>query len=114
MMGRQDAQEQLFCSFRLEDPVPGDHLLRQLDAVLKVDKVREELADHYSATGWPSIDPELMLRTLFDRLRVWDSLGTPAVQRGTPQPRVSLVLPFGSSRCRAEPFDLLEESLWPV
>ncbi len=64
MMGRQDAQEQLFYSFRLEDHVPGDHLLRQLEAVLKFDKVREELADHYSATGRPSIDPELMLRML--------------------------------------------------
>lgn len=50
-MGRQDAQEQLFYSFRLEDHVPGDHLLRQLEEVLNFDKVREALADHYSATG---------------------------------------------------------------
>ncbi len=27
MMGTQDAQEQLFYTFRLEDHVPGDHLL---------------------------------------------------------------------------------------
>lgn len=64
MMGRQDAQEQLFYSFRLEDHVPGDHLLRQLDEVLNFDKVREALVDHYSATCRPSIDPELMLRML--------------------------------------------------
>ena len=51
MMGRQDAQEQLFYSFRLEDHVPGDHLLRQLDAVLDFDKVKVSLAQHYSATG---------------------------------------------------------------
>jgi hypothetical protein len=30
MMGRQNAQEQLFYEFRLEDHVPTDHLLRQL------------------------------------------------------------------------------------
>ena len=57
MMERQDAQEQLFYSFRLEDHVPGDHLLRQLDEVLNFDKVREALADHYSATGRPSSIP---------------------------------------------------------
>ena len=64
MMGQQDAQEQLFYSFQLEDHVPGDHLLRQLDAVLNFDRVRLALAGHYSATGRPSIDPELMLRML--------------------------------------------------
>ena len=62
MMGRQGAQEQLFYSFRLEDHVPGDHLLRQLDLVLNFDRVRSVLAGHYSSTGRPSIDPELMLR----------------------------------------------------
>ena len=64
MMGRQSAQEQLFYEFRLEDHVPEDHLLRQLDRVLKFDRVRSVLADRYSSTGRPSIDPELMLRML--------------------------------------------------
>jgi transposase len=64
MMGRQSTQEQLFYEFRLEDHVPNDHLLRQLDAVLKFDRVRSFLADRYSSTGRPSIDPELMLRML--------------------------------------------------
>ncbi len=64
MMGRQSAQEQLFYEFRLEDHVPSDHLLRQLDGVLKFDRVRSLLADRYSSTGRPSIDPELMLRML--------------------------------------------------
>ena len=63
-MGQQGAQEQLFYSFRLEDHVPGDHLLRQLDAVLNFDGVRSALASHYSTTGRPSIDPVLMLRML--------------------------------------------------
>ena len=64
MMGRQITQEELFYEFRLENHVPGDHLLRQLDAVLNFDRVRSVLAARYSQTGRPSIDPELMLRML--------------------------------------------------
>ena len=64
-MGRQSVQEQLFYSFRLEDHVPRNHLLRQLDAGLNFDRVRSVLASHYSATGRPSMDPELMLRILW-------------------------------------------------
>jgi transposase len=64
MMGRQNAPEKLFYQFRLEDHVPADHPLRQLDAVLNFDQTRTVLAGHYSPIGRPSIDPELMLRVL--------------------------------------------------
>jgi transposase len=64
MMGRQSAQENLFYSFRLEDHIPGDHMLRRIDAVLNFGCVRTALADRYSPMGRPSIDPELMLRML--------------------------------------------------
>ena len=64
MMERQSAQDQLFYSFRFEDHIPGDHLLRKLDLVLNFDRVRSVLSGHYSSTGRPSIDPELMLRML--------------------------------------------------
>jgi len=64
MMGRQSAPEELFYRFRLEDRIPEDHTLRALDAVLNFDKTRAVLAGHYSHTGRPSIDPELMLRML--------------------------------------------------
>lgn len=64
MMGRQSTQEQLFYEFHLEDHVPSDHLVRQLDAVLNFDRVRSCLADRYSSTGRPSIDPELMMRMM--------------------------------------------------
>jgi transposase len=64
MMGRQSAQEDLFYSFRLEDHVPADHMLRRIDAVLNFDRVRSALAERYSPVGRPSIDPELMLRML--------------------------------------------------
>ncbi len=64
MMGRQVAQGSLFYGFRLEDHVPGDHLLRRIDGLLDFGFVREALARSYSAAGRPSIDPELMLRML--------------------------------------------------
>jgi len=64
MMGRQSTQEDLFYSFRLEDHVPADHILRRIDTVLNFDRVRSALAEHYSPMGRPSIDPELMLRML--------------------------------------------------
>jgi len=64
MMGKQDAPEELFYRFRLEDHVPNDHPLRALDAVLDFSGAWALLAEHYSHTGRPSIDPELMLRML--------------------------------------------------
>jgi transposase len=44
--------------------VPGDHLVRRIDAVLDLSWVHGELAPHYPAMGRPSIDPELMIRIL--------------------------------------------------
>jgi transposase len=64
MMGRQVAQGSLFSGFRLDDHVPDDHLLRRIYGLLDFGVVREALAENYSATGRPSIDPELMLRML--------------------------------------------------
>src|SRR4051812_29310647 len=64
MMGRQSVPADSLDPFRLDDYVPADHLLRQLDAVLHLDRVRTVLAKYYSYTGRPSIDPELMLRML--------------------------------------------------
>ncbi len=64
MMGRQVAQGALFYEFRLDDHVPADHLLRRIDRVIDLGFVREALAGSYSATGRPSVDPELMMRML--------------------------------------------------
>ena len=64
MMGRLEAQENLFYRFRIEDHVPRDHLLRRIDWLLDLDAIRQELATLYSHTGRPSVDPELMLRML--------------------------------------------------
>ena len=64
MMGTQAAPEQLFYDFCLEDHVPADHVLRQIDHFLDLSEVRVELAPFYSSIGRPSIDPELMIRML--------------------------------------------------
>jgi len=65
MMGSNDKpQDELFYSFNLDDVVPEDHLLRQIDQFLDFSEVREHLAPYYSHTGRPSIDPELMIRML--------------------------------------------------
>ncbi len=64
MMGQQTRSESLFYYFRLEDQVPGSHLLRLIDRHVSFDFVREKLKDSYSETGRPSIDPEVLLRIL--------------------------------------------------
>jgi transposase len=65
MMGRRErGQGQLFYEFNLDGVVPPDHLARQIDAVLDLGWVHKEVEPHYSHTGRPSIDPELMIRML--------------------------------------------------
>jgi transposase len=65
MMGRQGGgQDKLFYSFNLDDHVPQTHLLRGIDRYFELHGLREHLAPHYSHTGRPSIDPELMIRML--------------------------------------------------
>ena len=57
-------QENLFYEFWLEDPVPGDHLLRRIDRFVELAGQRRHLEPYYGSTGRPSIDPELMIRML--------------------------------------------------
>jgi len=64
MMGLQARNESLFYYFRLEDQIPKDHLLRLIDEQIDLSFVRERVKDLYSATGRPSIDPEVLLRLL--------------------------------------------------
>ena len=62
MMGpRQVEQGALFYSFSLEAHVPAEHLLRSIDRFVDLSDVRRDLAPFYSATGRPSVDPELMM-----------------------------------------------------
>jgi len=65
MMGEgSGSQGQFFYRFNLEDVVPAEHLLRKIDTVLDLSSLRSQLAPHYSHTGRPSINPELMIRML--------------------------------------------------
>ena len=61
MMGpRQEAQPALFHEFSLEDHVPQDHLLRSIGRFVDLSGIRACLAEFYSHTGRPSVDPELL------------------------------------------------------
>ncbi len=54
MMGHQSCgQDRLFYSFNLEDHVPANLLLRDIDRFLDLRALREHLADYYSHTGAP-------------------------------------------------------------
>ena len=65
MMGRQPGgQKRLFYSFNLDDHVPADHLLRGIDQFLDLSELYQHLIPFYSPTGRPSIDPQLLIRTL--------------------------------------------------
>ena len=71
MMGRQVEQAALFYTFRLEERVPSDHLLRRVEAILDLGWVREHMAGHYSTLGRPSVCPELMVRMLLAGYLLW-------------------------------------------
>ena len=65
MLGRkQEAQAALFYEFSLEDLVPNNHLLRSIDRFVDLSSIRGHLAEFYSHTGRPSVDPELLIRML--------------------------------------------------
>ncbi len=57
-------QGQFLYNFILEDRIPQDHLLRQIDRMLDLSDLRRHLARFYSHTGRPSVAPELMVRML--------------------------------------------------
>ena len=59
-------QGRLFYEFRLEDRIPENHLPRRMNVFVTVAlaDLHKELVPHYSETGRPSIDPELMVRML--------------------------------------------------
>lgn len=65
MLGpKQEVQAALFYEFSVEDHVPQDHFLRSIDRFVDLSSIRAHLADFYSHTGRPSVDPELLIRML--------------------------------------------------
>jgi transposase len=55
---------ELIYDFWLDDHVPADHMLRGIDRSPDSSALRIELAPYYRAIGRPSIDPDLIVRTL--------------------------------------------------
>lgn len=65
MMGpRQVEQGALFNEFSIEEFVPKDHPLRDIDRFPDLSEVRPLLAPSYSSHVRPSVDPEPMIRML--------------------------------------------------
>ena len=94
MMGpRQVAQGALFYAFSIEDHVPADHLLRRIDRFVDLSEIRRFLAPFYSATGRPSIDPELMIRMLIVGYLLRHPVGAASLPGGPSQPGIQVVLP---------------------
>jgi transposase len=63
MQGHQSYQPQLFSVFSMEALIPKDHLLRQIDAKIDFEFVREMTTPfYYQDNGRPSVDPILFIR----------------------------------------------------
>lgn len=62
MMGQQSRTASLFYYLNLDDYIPADHLLRRIHRYIDFGFVRDRLGPFYSATGRPSIDPEVLVR----------------------------------------------------
>jgi len=61
---KQEAQSALFFEFSINDHVLQGHLLRSIDRFVDLSGTRPHLAESYSHTGRPLIDPELLIRML--------------------------------------------------
>ena len=66
MMGsKRREQLDLFVAGSLEQLIPEDHILRQVDRVLDLSWLREEVAECYCAdNGRPGLDPEVVVRLM--------------------------------------------------
>ena len=63
MLGQQRPKGSMFQMVTIEELVPKDHFLRQLDAAVDFSFIRERVRHLYCEdNGRPSIDPELALR----------------------------------------------------
>src|ERR1700726_4353120 len=111
MMGRREnGQGQFFYSFDLDEVVPPDHLVRQIDDLLDLSWVHKELAPYYSRTGRPSIDPVMMIRMLIVgyvfALRSERRLGVFAVEGAACERGLDLLVVCAAERVEALDFDL--------
>ena len=62
---KKEQRSPLFHYYRMEDLVPQDHILRQIDEAVDFSFVRDVVSDCYCPdNGRPGIDPELVVRML--------------------------------------------------
>ena len=54
----------MFTYVRVEELVPHDHILRQIDRLIDFSCVHEKTRGLYSHTGRPSVDPEVLIRMM--------------------------------------------------
>jgi len=63
MMGQKDGQLQMIV-MDLGELIPQNHLLKQINSLVRFDVIYETMAHYYSQIGRPSIDPVCMVKML--------------------------------------------------
>ncbi len=61
-MGSKAVEPKLYLSFSLDAAVPANHIVRRLAAAVDFGFVRSLTKQHYSNTGQPSVDPEVLFK----------------------------------------------------
>lgn len=65
MQGKHQPQKRLFQYVDIEELVPEDHILRELNRVINLSSLREKVSGLYDPhLGRPSVDPEVVLRMM--------------------------------------------------
>ncbi len=64
MLKRTGSKQMKMSFVILEELMPQKHFLRDLDKLINFDFIYDKLADLYSSTGRPSIDPVVMIKML--------------------------------------------------
>jgi len=62
MMGYKSTERKLFYMFNLDERVPQDHILRQINEVVDFSFIYDLVRPYYSHTGAPSIDPVVVFK----------------------------------------------------
>jgi hypothetical protein len=80
MVGRGGTRASCSTSFRLEDRIPENHLLRRINVFVTtvLADLHKGLESFYSDIGRPSVDPELTYPDARRRLLLWHSVGAQA------------------------------------
>ena len=64
MLKRAESKQMKMSFVTLEELMPQEHFLRDLDRLVDFDFIYDKVADLYSNTGRPSIDPVVMIKML--------------------------------------------------